>query len=174
MSGLLFLNTNDFAIQKGSKGNIMCNGIPGFSLILFYSTHCVHCQNLIPIFKRLPGTIGGCQFGMINVSANKQCISMSKNTIAPITYVPYIILYFNGKPYMVYKGPYDANELKKFIIEVAGNLQKKQKFTEAPKQPQKGGKKSIPDYTVGIPIYGFGNAVTYLDFEIAYPEEKKY
>jgi hypothetical protein len=112
---------------------------------------------------------------MINVSSNKQCITISKNTIAPITYVPYIILYFNGKPYMVYKGPYDANEIRRFVLEVAGNLQKKQKFAEAPKQVQKGGhKKTIPDYTVGIPVYGQGNAVTYLDFEIAYPDEKKY
>ena len=60
--GLLFLSANDLTVQKGARGNILCNSIPGFSLILFYSTQCQYCQNLIPIFKSLPGTVGGCQF----------------------------------------------------------------------------------------------------------------
>jgi len=172
MSGLLYLSASDFSIQKGSKGNIMCHDIQGFSLILFYSTHCTHCQTLIPIFKRLPGTIGGCQFGMINVSTNKQCIQMSRNTIAPISYVPYIVLYVGGKPFMVYKGPYDGNELTKFVIEVANSLQKKRQFSASNKQPQPKGqqRKKIPDFTVGIPVYGDGNdKVCYLDFIEAYP-----
>jgi hypothetical protein len=99
MSGLLFLSSDDFLIGKGTKGDILCNSIPGFSLILFYSTQCSHCQTLIPIFKKLPGTINGCQFGMINISTNKECIRMASNTIAPIIYVPYIVLYVQGKPY---------------------------------------------------------------------------
>ena len=77
MSGLLFLTSQDFQIQKGVKGPILCTNIQGFSLILFYSTQCTHCQTLIPIFKILHGAIGGCQFGMINVSHNKQCVLMS-------------------------------------------------------------------------------------------------
>ena len=177
MSGLLFLTAEDFVIQKGAKGNIMCHGIPGFSLILFYSTHCTHCQTLIPIFKKLPGTIQGCQFGMINVSTNKKCIQMSKNTVAAISYVPYIVLHVNGRPFMVYKGPYDPNEIRRFVIEVANSIQKKQQFHAKGKQTQQGPhghKKSIPEYTVGIPIYGDGNEnVCYLDFVEAYPGKKR-
>ena len=170
-AGLLFLTAEDFAIQKGSKGNIMCHGIPGYSLILFYSTHCVHCQTLIPIFKKLPGTIGGCQFGMINVSTNKSCINMSRSTIAPVNYVPYIVLYVNGRPFMVYKGPYDGNEIQRFVVEVANSLRKKQKFATGNKPEGKGPqKRGVPDYTIGIPIYGEGNeGVCYLDFTEAYP-----
>lgn len=169
MSGLLFLTAGDFSIQKGAKGNIMCHEIPGFSLILFYSTHCVHCQTLIPIFKRLPGTIGGCQFGMINVSTNKHCVQISRNTIAPIKYVPYIVLYVNGKPFMVYKGPYDGNEIRRFVIEVANSIQKKQQFAKQPKGA-KTDKKKIPEFALGIPVYGDGNDnVCYLEFDTAYP-----
>jgi len=150
MSGLSFLTTEDFSIQKGTKGNILCHGIPGFSLILFYSTKCRHCQSLIPIFKTLPGTIGGCQFGMINVSTNKDCPRMSQNTISPITYVPYIILYINGKPFMAYSGPYQADEIRRFVIEVANNVQEKQKFSNGKvKQTDIG---NIPTYTIRIPV----------------------
>ena len=118
MSGLLFLTSDDFNVAKGTKGNILCNSIPGFSLILFYSNQCPHCGNLLPIFKRLPGTIGGCQFGMLNVSSNKLCVKMSKSTIVPIQYVPLLILYINGRPFIKYSGAHEENEIKNFILEV--------------------------------------------------------
>jgi hypothetical protein len=167
MSGLLFLTSEDFIISKGDKGDIMSHGIPGFSLILFYSTQCSHCQSLIPIFKRLPGTIGGCQFGMINVSTNKKCIQLSNMTVSPIKFVPYIILYVNGRPFMRYNGPYDINEITRFVIEVSKKLQAKQSFTnENVKEDPKGG---IPEYSIGQPLRG--NKVCYLEFDEAY--EKK-
>lgn len=167
MSGLLFLTSDDFEIQRGQKGAIMCNDIPGFSLILFYSTHCQYCKPLVTIFKQLPGTIGGCQFGMINVSANKKCVQMSRQTIAPVSYVPYIVLYINGKPFMIYKStsPYDANEIRRFVIEVANNVRKKQQFS---KKYVKEDSKSIPAYCLGVPIKG-DEDVCYLEFDTAYP-----
>ena len=170
MSGLLFLSSEDFSVTKGNKGNILCHGIPGFSLILFYSTQCVHCKNLIPIFKKLPGTIGGCQFGMINVSSNRQCVQMSKDTIAPISYVPYIVLYVQGKPFMRYNGPHDAEEIKRFVIEVANKIQSKQKFSgENVKEPLNG--KGIPEFSIGKPLCGQDDDVCYLNFSDAYNDK---
>lgn len=165
MSGLLFLSNEDFYIAKGSKGNILCNSISGFSLILFYSTQCPHCANLIPIFKKLPGTIGGCQFGILNVGTNKQCIRMSKETIAPITYVPYIILYVAGKPFMRYNGPPESSEITRFVLDVAQKVNNKQKFSaEVVKEDPRNG---IPAFSIGHPLYGDDN-VTYLQFDEAY------
>jgi len=171
MSGLLFLTTDDFQIQRGSKGNIMCTNIQGFSLILFYSTQCEHCQSLIPIFKRLPGSVGGCQFGMINVSHNKQCVIMSRQTIAPINVVPYIVLYINGKPYMRYNGPHDQREIGRFIVEVSQKVQNKDNITkdENVKQDPRGG---IPAYTIGRPLCGPDDKVCYLDFNDAYGSDQ--
>jgi hypothetical protein len=165
MAGLLFLSSEDFTVTKGNKGDILCHSIPGFSLILFYSTQCDHCTTLIPIFKKLPGTIGGCQFGMINVSSNKKCVQMSNNTIAPLTYVPYIVLYIQGKPFMRYNGPHDYEELRRFVIEVANKVQSKQKFTS---ENVKDTTKGIPEYSIGTPLCGDGNNVCYLDFNNAY------
>jgi thioredoxin-like negative regulator of GroEL len=165
MSGLLFLTSDDFTVTKGQKGNILTNSIPGFSLILFYSTQCIHCKTLIPIFKKLPGTIGGCQFGMVNVSTNKRCVYMSKNTIAPIEYVPYIVLCIQGKPFMKYNGPHDSNEIRRFVIEVANKVQSKQQFTnEHIKTVEKG----IPEYCIGKPLCGSNDKICYLEFDEAY------
>ena len=169
--GLLFLTSDDFNIQKGTKGDIMCHSIPGFSLILYYSTHCTHCQSLIPIFKKLPGTIGGCQFGMINVSTNKKAVELSQTTIAPIKYVPYIVLYINGKPFMVYKGPYVEEEIRRFVLEIANNVQKKQQFSKekVKEDPEEGG---IPAYCIGKPLCG-NDKVCYLSFNGAYNAVKQ-
>lgn len=172
MSGLLFLSQDDFSVQRGTKGNVLCTSVRGISLVLFYSTQCVHCQSLIPIFKKLPGNVGGCQFGMINLSHNKKCLIMSKETIAPIKVVPYIILYINGKPYMRYNGPHDPNEIARFIVEVSEKLRNKQTFSNEDKRVKENPDTGIPDYTTGIPLCGPDNKVCYLDFNDAYGKDK--
>ena len=160
MSSLLFLQTDDFSLRKGEQGQVLCHDIRGFSLVLFYSTQCVYCQQIIPIFKRLPDIVNGCQFGMINVSMNKQLIRLSKSSITPIEYVPLIILYINGSPYMRYDGPPEENEIRRFILEVS-NLVQKSGFSNVTKE------KGIPAYTIGNPLCGEGN-VCYLEFDEAY------
>lgn len=164
MSGLLFLTSEDFFI----KGDNLCSNIQGISLILFYSTQCIHCKCLTPIFKSLPGTIGGCQFGMINVSNSKSCVKMSRETLSPITYVPYIILYINGSPFMRYNGPAEQSEIQRFVLEVANKIQTKQKFTE--EIITKNISKEIPPYTIGHPVCN--DNVCYLEFEDAYIKKK--
>lgn len=171
MSGLLFLSNDDFSLAKGSKGNILCTSIPGYSLILFYATQCEYCQKMLPIFRTLPGSIGGCQFGIVNVTLNKNCIRLSKDTIAPITYVPYIVLYINGRPFMKYMGPHSADEIKRFILEVAQKTETRQKFSEEHQnQIQENHRDvNIPAYTIGIPLYGCEDGeCTYLPFQEAY------
>lgn len=182
MSGLLFPENEDFFIQQGQKGEIMCHRIPGFSLILFYSTNCEYCHALIPIFKRLPGSVAGCQFGMVNVLKNKEALRLSQSTIVPIKYVPFIVLYYNGRPFISYKGPYDEEEIKRFIIDISNNIQKKQQFSrevvrEKQQQgpeflkgigvPVSSGKSAqpVPDFLKGIGVPVCSGGVCYLEFD---------
>ena len=175
MSGLLFLQTDDFSIQKGQKGPILCHSIRGISLVLFYSINCQYSRELIPIFKRLPGQLGGCQFAMINVSAQKNIIGMSKATISEIKYVPLMILYVAGKPFVRYDGPHQESEIKRFIFEVSSKIQTKEKFTnkEAPRHHQQAtmgsgnGTRAIPAYAAGQPLYGDADDF-YMEFAEAY------
>lgn len=163
MSGLLFLTSEDFNVTKGSKGSILSHEIRGFSLVLFYSTQCKYCQTLIPIFKKLPTLISGCQFGIINVSVNKSVVRISKDTISPVQYVPYIVFYVDGNPFMEYKGPHDMKEIQRFIVEVANNVNN----SGMNDIPEKSQKKKIPEYCTGQPLCGNGD-VCYLDFDDAY------
>jgi len=56
------LDESDFNVKEGPKGSTLNTGISGYSLVLFYSTKCQHCQALIPVFKKLPASVGGCTF----------------------------------------------------------------------------------------------------------------
>jgi len=101
---------------------------------------------------------------------------MSRNTIAPIQVVPYMILYVNGKPYMRYKGPQDAKEIARFIVEVSQQARKNSKRnpklqSKIKKDPGSG----IPAYTIGKPLFGENDDVCYLEFKKAYghPSQSK-
>jgi hypothetical protein len=173
MNGLLFLTGEDFSVRDGTKGTILCHNIKGFSLILFYSTNCEHCTTFIPIFKELPGTINGCQFGMANAllksrgrDGNKVTIvNMAKDTIAPIQYVPYVVLYIDGKPFMRYNGPQNAGEIMRFIVEVSKKVATKEQFS---KDVVKTTDRGIPSYCLGKPLYGCEHGVCYLPQDEAY------
>ncbi|MCH9716131.1 MAG: thioredoxin family protein [Gammaproteobacteria bacterium] len=171
MSGLLFLNSDDFNVQAGTKGRILCNPIPGFSLVLFYSNQCQHCKTLIPIFKSLPGSMGGCQFGLINVGSNMDVVRKSKGTVTEIKYVPLVILYVNGKPFMRYAGKHKKDDLMKFIVQMSKRVQTKTTFANDKnvKEDPRGG---IPAYTIGHPLIGEDD-VCYLEFEKAYLKERQ-
>lgn len=167
-SGLLFLNSQDFQLNQGKNGTLLTTKIPGLSLLLFCSPRCPHSNNLLPIFKKLPTLINGCNFGIINVSKNRQLVQMSQQSITPITYVPYILLFVNGKPYMVYNGPHTEQNITEFVVEVANKLpkQSKEKFIshEEEETPNK-----IPEYSLGVPLFGKDN-ITYLTEADAYKD----
>jgi hypothetical protein len=172
MSALLYLSSNDFDVVQGQKGRMMCNRIRGFSLLLFFSNACHHCNELIPIFAKLPGTIAGCQFGLINVSADKNCVAMSRGTLSEIQYVPYIVMYVDGKPVMKYAGPYEINEIKRFVLEVSKRIKSKQTFANS-SAVQKDPRGGIPAYTLGKPLYGPDNKVCYLKWDSAYDANRQ-
>ena len=196
MSGILYLNADDFIVKKGEKGELLCLNyeVQGLSLVLFYSNECQHCNKLLVKYKQLPYNINGCQFTMININKmdNRKVVQLSNKTIVPITYVPDIILYVDGIPYMRYDGSHDIENIKNFIIEIYRELQKTQFMdTKRNSQTQKSSStsqvkrtnsiprttsnekkttNSIPAYTIGKPkCTGDRDDVCYLSFNQAYP-----
>ncbi len=153
MSALLFLNDEHFKI---TDDKVLGINIKGIILVLFYSNVCPDCKCLpfIPIFKSMPRTIG-CQFGIINISTNRAIIEMSKNTQMPIRFVPYVVLYVNGKPVMSYDGPPSEEDIRAFILHVLESNKTKQQFV-VPEPDTKVSSNAtptsvIPGYTIGKP-----------------------
>ena len=136
MSGILFLGSDDFCVRAGEKGNMMClSGWKGLTLVMFYSKECQFCHKLINKFKQLPTIVNGCKFAMCCVNRHYDIVEKSKNTIAPIEYVPDVILYVDGIPYIRYDGAHEVEDIKSFIFTVYEKLQKTC-FSGNQQQPQ--------------------------------------
>lgn len=186
-SGIYFFNNNDFTIRQNTKGNLMCftEEYKGLYLVLFYSKECKYCDELMSEFKQLPKMILGCKFVMVNINQNPEIIQKSKESISPITYVPDLILYVNGLPYIRYDGPNKLENIKDFVMDIANKLEKtsfmSEEIANVPSKIQAkptveqqqfnfpdGG---IPEYTIGKPLCGSNKDVygkCYLGFESAY------
>jgi thioredoxin-like negative regulator of GroEL len=165
-NNLLFLNEKNFSLQEGKKGNVLCCNTRGVTLILFYSKSCPHCSEVLPTFQTLPKVMPNCQFGMLNISNNMKVAQMSSESICPIEYVPFIILYINGRPFMKYTGPKTLEDIANFLNDVLSRLNTKKNFNVLKIDNQES---EIPPYSVGVPF----NLVCegeqcYLNFSEAY------
>jgi thioredoxin-like negative regulator of GroEL len=110
-----FLENNHFDVS--SNGELSC-GLKGYTLVLFYSTKCQHCGDMIKKFEELNDTVNGCSFAQVNLDTNKPLIAKINKSNIKLTYVPFVVLFANGKPYMIYSGPVSTTELRRFILEV--------------------------------------------------------
>lgn len=149
MSGILYLGADDFTVRKGEKGNLLCLNydVQGLSLVMFYSNECQYSTKLMVKYKQLPFNINGCQFTMINVNRpdNRRVVQLASQTIVPITYVPDIILYVDGIPYMRYDGAHEIQAIKAFIVDVYQQLQKTAFMEHSrPQSQHQGGRPPLP------------------------------
>lgn len=178
--GIYFFNNDDFIVRQNMKGKLLTftEEYKGLYLVLFYSRECKYCDQLMTEFKQLPQSIMGCRFVMVNINQNPEIVEKSKQTISPISYVPDLILYVNGLPYIRYDGPNEVNEIKRFIIDISNKLEKTSFLTEErqeqpPQMIEQEMKPEdvIPEYTVGKPLCGSSRDVygrCYLEFDNAY------
>ena len=186
MNGILFLGEGDFALRRGEQGNLLSlvPDLRSLVLILFYSNECPHCDSLINKFKQLPQLIHGCLFAMVNINRNMSIVEKSQQTVAPITYVPDMILYVHGNPYIRYDGSHDITAIRNFISEVYQKIQKtpfiepSNKTSSSPPQNHKPKATTdaveIPAYTIGKPFSGDrkSDRLCYLSFDHAYVSSK--
>lgn len=147
MNSLIRLVTQDFSMASGTKGPLLTVGIKGIVLILFWSPSCPLCTNLLPKFQHLPQIISGVKFCVLNINENQQVLAMAKQTIAPIEYVPYIVLYVNGKPFLQFDDEPSLEKLTNFVTYTMKLIESKKQFID------KGAKieSEIPAYCTNKP-----------------------
>ncbi len=126
-SGLLYLESSNFGVDKIASGQILCNSIKGFSVVLFYSqSKCVYSPKALAEFKRVVGTVNGVLFAVLNIDNNMDVVRLSTKTITPIDGVPYIMLYYNGTPQQIYNEeyPFTTEAIRDFTAKVSLHLTK--------------------------------------------------
>jgi hypothetical protein len=162
VSGFLALTDREFMIKDGR----LVTRIPGLSLVMFYSKTCGACEQFLPIFRSLPGRIHGVQFGSANVAHNGGKIaSMIAQTLpqGQQVYVPYVVCYMNGEPYIEYRGPRTVESIIKFLHEVTEKVSNQKNFTAG--KVCKGGLSNLPGYCTDDMI---DDEVCYMSYDEAY------
>ena len=129
---LRFLTNTDFYISQSNQGPVLSHKIPNLSIVLYFSDKCPYCVTFKPVFINASETIYNCSFAIANVSQHPLIVSLSKETITEIKYVPLIIIYINGNPYMEYTGNLDSSSLIQFIYNVSDSLNQKMSFSNNP------------------------------------------
>lgn len=132
MSNLIFLRGQDFYNDQGSKGKILCNNQKGLCLVLFHAdaSQCAHCEETIPEFKKLPYRMPGVKFALCNVNKDRDIVKLSAGTNTSLEYVPYLVLYANGRPIMRYDGERKLQSMLEFLTDVVNRLQNQKSFSE--------------------------------------------
>jgi len=169
MSSLLYLTADDFIRQQNQntkKPELILKGVLGLSLVLYYSTHCKHCHTFIPIFNQLPAEVPGCQYGLVNITNNDSVVRMSKGTVCELKYVPYVVMYMRGRPFMRYDGERTMAGVKKFVSEVIRSVSKKQFNVQKNNLSKDNRVEKRPAYCIGDPKCN--DDVCYLDYSDAY------
>lgn len=174
MNNLIYPRSQDFFVDEGTKGKVLCNNTKGLCLILFHAdaSQCAHCEEAIPEFKKLPFRMAGVKFGLCNVNKNREVLQLAEQTIAPITYVPFIILYVNGRPTMRYDGERTLQKMLDFLNDVLNRLQSNKAFYENKNIKMES---DIPAYTIAIPaniVCDKERGVCYLEYNDAYKKGK--
>jgi hypothetical protein len=174
MNNLLYLNKNEFFLDQGAKGPIMCLKQQNICFVFFHphARFCKYSDECMLNFKQLPFKIAGAKFGLCNIMQNPELVALSKRTIAPITGVPYLVLYVNSRPFIRFDDDDRSVEnMADFMNQIISRLQTQKKFIEG-----KGMKieSEIPKYSVGIPfnvVCDEEKGVCYLKYDDAYKKK---
>jgi thiol-disulfide isomerase/thioredoxin len=131
MNSLKFLSDQDFSMTMGKKGQNLCIGMGGLVLVLFYANECSHCHSFIPQYKALSSRFPMCQFAMINIGQYQNVAIASMKTSSPVRQVPYLLLYLERKPVIIYTGDFNINALSDFLQNrILTKIQSKTSFVQ--------------------------------------------
>jgi len=161
---ILHLNTSHFNIVDGSNGGkVLSCTIPGLVFVFFYVDYvdpskqkkCDNCELLKPEFEHLSKKLEKSYFSFaaVNLNTHSEIAKKSMQTKIKINYVPYLILFVDGTPYLRYDGTSSMQQMEYFLsIAYKEALQKGYK----PKAPSgtvssggKGTEDSTPAYKGG-------------------------
>lgn len=155
---LIDLNHNSFKKMKGNRGYVL--GIPNatnLTLLMFYSDRCEYCEQAMPELVKLNNVLQNnklpIQVAICNVGENPQIIQESQQTVDPIKYVPYMIIYQRDRPYLRYNGKKIAQEMFSYLMEVLKRVDTRQQFVNASQSSQAAAQEEDDSsaYQSGIP-----------------------
>ena len=104
------------------SGNSMNINLPGNYLVFFKFDGCRGCEVFLPMFTQLSREDRRISYGITDLTYNRNIVQMSKPTTTPITTVPHLIIYCQGKPHARFTGEKNMKALKDFLSGVLANI----------------------------------------------------
>ncbi len=108
------LTTQNFHLVGRQRKTLNIN-LQGNVLVFFKMQGCVGCNAFEPVFYQLAGIEKRINYGMVDLTPNRNVINMSRQTNTPIQAVPSLIFYINGRPHAKYNGKKNIQALRGFI-----------------------------------------------------------
>jgi len=120
------LQTQDFYIDNGKKGKVLCCTQKDITFVFFHldKEQCENCDAMIPEFMKLPHLVPQINYALVDLSKYPEIAKKTAVTIAPITYVPYLIVFVNNRPFLRYDGGKSSTEMAQFLRELLANIPK--------------------------------------------------
>lgn len=148
----MFLTPNDFTIQNGE---LMRPNDQGYSFVFFFTYDCKDCDHVKPAFNYLSNHFKGINFCYMDMAQkNYMLMYMSRHSKTPIEYVPFLLLFANGRPIAQFfqdeENP--QNNIPKMENFILANTRRHQQQTQGSKSgSSKPEGEGIPPYSIGIP-----------------------
>ncbi len=120
------LKTEDFYIDTGKKGKVLCTTQKDIIFVFFHldGKQCENCEAMLPEFMKLPNLVPQVKYALVDLSKNPEIAKKTTQTIAPIKYVPYLIVFVNNRPFLRYDGGKSSTEMAQFLRELLANIPK--------------------------------------------------
>lgn len=123
---MLNLNSDNFVVL-GTRTKTLGINVSGNVLVFFKMNTCPNCAAFEPIFVSLSHQENRVTHAVIDVGQYRDVAMTSKNTSTPITAVPCLILYIDGRPHSRIPGAKNVNAVRDFITK---SLQAKPKAAQ--------------------------------------------
>ena len=123
---ILHLNSKHFDITESKNNNkILSCTLPGLVFVFFYVDYvdpnrmkkCDNCELLKPEFERLSKKLEKSYFtfAAVNLNTHADIAKKSMQTKIKINYVPYLILFVDGVPYLRYDSTGASDQMEYFL-----------------------------------------------------------
>jgi len=139
------LNENNFQSLNG----ILMLKISKPAVVLFKIAGDQNCYTMEHIITQLSQKDTNIQWCVVELKNNRDIVNISKTTSTPITYIPYILFYINGKPFSNYTGPNNIQSFSQYINEMIKEINKPRPVKSV--QSQASVQKSDLDINLSIP-----------------------
>jgi thiol-disulfide isomerase/thioredoxin len=165
------LTSNHFYIDTGKKGKVLCTTQKDIIFVFFHlnGDQCENCHKMMPAFKELQNKIPAIKYAAVNLSEYPDVAKKSLQTIAPITYVPYLIVYINSRPFLRYDGGQTVQDMTSFLNDLLNRIPKETKFINGSSTNNSKFDNEVPAFPGGgIPynvVCDKNTGVCYLSFE---------